>query len=146
MLPVVFMRNRMPDLFSSFGFEPFHRALDMLGGDWPTGVRTFAVDVREEPTRYVIEADLPGVSQEHLDLNFEGDVLTIQARHNSEREDKGEGYHVRERGSGVVSRQFRLPDAVDRDHIEAELKNGVLTVTLPKAEAAKPKRIAVSGQ
>ncbi len=146
MLPVLFTRNRMPDLFSSFGFEPFQRALDLFGGEWPTGVRSFAVDVREDPTRYIIEADLPGVSQEHLELNFEGDVLTIQARHNSEREDKGEGYHVRERRSGVVSRQFRLPDAVDRDHIEAELKNGVLTVTLPKAESAKPKKIAVSGQ
>lgn len=145
MLPVLFTRNRMPDLFSSFGFEPLHRALDLFG-EWPTGVRAFAVDVREEPTRYVIEADLPGVSQEHLELNFEGDVLTIQARHDSEREDKGEGYHVRERSSGVVSRQFRLPDAVDRDHIEAELKNGVLTVSLPKAESAKPKKIAVKGK
>lgn len=146
MLPVLPTRNRMPDLFSHLGFEPLQRALDLFGGEWPTCVQSFAVDVREEPTRYIIEADLPGVSQEHLDLNFEGDVLTIQTRHNAEREDKGEGYHVRERSSGAVARQFRLPDAVDRDHIEAELKNGVLTVTLPKAESAKPKKIAVTGE
>ncbi len=144
MLPVLFTRTRMPALFPNLGLTPFQRILDVFGDECPVCAQSFAVDVREEPTRYVIEADLPGVSRDHLDLNFEGDVLTIQARQNIERQDKGEGYHVRERSCGVVSRQFRLPDAVDRDHIEAELNNGVLSVILPKAESAKPKKIAVT--
>jgi HSP20 family protein len=135
----------MPDLFSDLGFGMFHRGLDLLGGEASPCARGFAVDVREDSSRYVIEANLPGVSKEHLELDFEGDVLTIQARHNAEHADKGEGYHVRERRCGAVSRQFQLPEAVDRDRIEAELKNGVLTVTVPKAESAKPKKIAVSG-
>jgi len=87
---------------------------------------------------------VPGMlERENVNLTVENGVLTIEADQRSETENQGEGYHVRERRVGKVSRSFRLPKDVDADKIGAELKNGVLRLTIPKAESAKPKKIQV---
>lgn len=99
------------------------------------------VDIHEEGDDLIVVADVPGVGPEQLDVNVEDDLLTITGHPTEEtagdfvwREFERVGYY----------RQFRLGERVDRERIQADLKNGVLTLRLPKAESAKPRRIAVS--
>ncbi|UCG16853.1 MAG: Hsp20/alpha crystallin family protein [Phycisphaerales bacterium] len=130
--------------FWSSGLSPVSRMLDLWeGDDWRGHVRRFDVDVREDEEQYVIEADLPGVERENVEITLEDGVLTIEAKHGSDAEDKCEGYCVRERRFGSFARSFRVPNEVDADNIKADLKNGVLSVTLPKSERAKVKKVQV---
>jgi len=99
------------------------------------------VDIYETADALVVVADVPGATKEAVDINVEDGLLTIKAR--PEYESRGDAY-VEEFGLVNFYRQFQLPDAVDQEKIEAQYKHGVLTITLPKAEAAKPKQIAVS--
>jgi HSP20 family molecular chaperone IbpA len=99
-----------------------------------------AVDIFETSTGLVVVADLPGVHQDGLDLRVDDDVLTIQGR--PRVESTGEDQY-REYTLCPYFRQFQLTDAVAQDRITAHLQHGVLTLTLPKAEKAKPRRIPV---
>jgi HSP20 family protein len=106
----------------------------------------FAFDLYETPEDYVVNATVPGLRPEDLELTVQGMVLTISGEikppagaHSSAQ------YQVRERQYGRFSRQFHLPLAVDPDRIQAHLEHGILTVHLPKAEAAKPRRIEIQG-
>jgi HSP20 family molecular chaperone IbpA len=101
---------------------------------------TPAVDIFETSAGLVVVADLPGVQQDGLDLRVDDDVLTIQGRPHVEH--KGEDVY-REYTLHPFFRQFELTDAVDQHRIAAHLQHGVLTLTLPKAEKAKPRRIPV---
>lgn len=148
MLPTIFTRARVPraDFWTS-GLSPVARILDLLeGDDWRGQVRRFDVDVREDEEQYVIEADLPGLDRENVDITVEDGVLAIEAKHGSDAEDEGEGYYVRERRFGKLARSFRVPKEVDTDNIKAELKNGVLSVTLPKTETAKLKKVQIKAE
>jgi HSP20 family protein len=98
------------------------------------------VDIYETGDALVVVADIPGATKEAVDIHVEDGILTIKARPTYEK--RGEAY-VEEFGLVNFYRQFQLPDAVDQEKIEAEYKHGVLTITLPKAEAAKPKQISV---
>ena len=145
MLPTIFTRARVPraDFWSS-GLSPVARMLDLWeGDDWRGQVRRFDVDVREDEDQYLVQADLPGLERENVEITFEDGVLTIEAKHGSDAEEKGDGYCVRERRFGTFTRSFRVPSDVDADNINAGLKNGVLSVTLPKAETAKVKKVQV---
>ncbi|HUU86014.1 MAG TPA: Hsp20/alpha crystallin family protein [Phycisphaerae bacterium] len=103
----------------------------------------FDVDVREDEERYTIEANLPGMEKDAVEVTFEDGVLTIEAEARRDEERKEANFHLRERQVGRCSRSFRLPADADPEKVEAALANGVLTVTVAKAEAAKPRRIAV---
>ncbi len=108
--------------------------------------RQLALDVREEESDYKIEASLPGVKPEDLQIQVMGDTVTIRGESRSEREEKpGGNVLLRERRMGSFSRTFTLPLPVDAEHAQATFKHGVLTLTLPKTEAAKPRRIPVQG-
>ncbi len=102
-----------------------------------------AVDIKEEEDRFVIYADLPGVDPEDIEITMEQGVLTLKGERSEETTKKREGYKRVERVNGSFYRRFSLPDIADAERIEAKGKNGVLEITLPKQEKAKPKRITV---
>ncbi len=106
------------------------------------------VDVTEDANQIVLQADLPGVDQQGLDIQIEQNVLTLKGARNLPRagETAGELYRRYERVAGSFARQFRLPPTVDAEKISASLKDGVLTLTLPKRAEAQPRQIKVSVQ
>jgi len=102
-----------------------------------------AVDIKEEENRFLIQADVPGVDPKDIEITMENGVLTIRGERSDETKKEGEGYTRVERVRGSFYRRFSLPDTADADHIEAQGKNGVLEVVIPKKEKAKPKRITI---
>lgn len=102
---------------------------------------TLHADVAETDSEYWIAAELPGVSLENVKLSIEGDVLTLSVDKRPGQDDRN--YHHVERRYGTFTRAFRLPKAVERDAVQATMKDGVLSIRLPKAEHAQPRRIPV---
>ncbi|MBE2223747.1 MAG: Hsp20/alpha crystallin family protein [Anaerolineae bacterium] len=102
------------------------------------------LDVIENEDGYVIKASLPGVNTESLDVVLEDNVLSIKAEVEAEEVAENEQFHIRERRTGSFSRSLRFPVDVNGDEIVATYTNGVLRVTVPKAEAVKPKQINVT--
>lgn len=104
-----------------------------------------AVDIREEPDRFVISADVPGVNRDDIDITMESGLLTIKGERKLAREQNREGYRRTERLHGTFYRRFSLPNGADAEHISATCKDGVLEVVIPKEESVKPRRIEVRG-
>ena len=104
------------------------------------------VDIFETDNELVFKADLPDVELKDLDVRVENQTLTIAGERKFERKDNGKGYHRVERSYGNFARSFAVPSAFDTDKVNASFKNGVLTVTLPKKEAAKPRQVKVEVQ
>ena len=102
-----------------------------------------AVDIAERDDQYVVKAELPGVTKEDVKITLENNVLTIHGEKKNEKETKSENFHRVERSYGSFERSFTLPTTVKSDKIDAVYKDGVLQITLPKAEEAKPKQIEV---
>jgi len=102
-----------------------------------------AVNVWESGDALFVELEVPGLKSEQLELSVVGGELTIKVER-PEIEEEGVTYHRRERPVGSFTRVVRLPVEVDADRVQAELRNGVLTITLPKAEAARPRKIQVA--
>jgi HSP20 family protein len=102
-----------------------------------------SVDIYETENELVLKADLPDVEQKEIDVRVENQTLTIAGERKFEREDSAKGFHRIERNYGRFVRSFAVPNAFDTEKIGAAYKNGVLTVTLPKKEAAKPRQIKV---
>lgn len=105
---------------------------------WP-----MRVDIREDENRIVIKADVPGMEQKDIQVNVDNGRLTISCERKFEDEEHKENYHRVERAYGQFSRSFQLPNTTDAGNIGASYKNGVLEVTLPKREEAKPRAIQV---
>lgn len=106
-----------------------------------------AMDVAERKDAYVVHAELPGLEPDQVDVSFEKNVLTIRGTKPASFDVNAEGelrIFAAERVSGSFERSVRLPEFVDAERITASFDNGVLTVTVPKAEAAQPRRIAVT--
>jgi HSP20 family protein len=127
-----------------------NRALDeafagSTNGNAATRVWVPAIDLVEKKDAYVVRAELPGVDRENIDISFEKNVLTISGQKNALIEAGSEELRVfaAERVSGTFSRSLRMPDYIDGEKIGAEYKDGVLTVTIPKAEIAQPRKIEV---
>lgn len=102
-----------------------------------------AVDIKEEPNRFVILADLPGVDPKDIEITMDKGVLAIKGERVSEKEESREGYRRVERMHGTFYRRFSLPDAADAEHIEAQARNGVLEIVLPKHAEVQPRKINV---
>lgn len=102
------------------------------------------VDIREEESRFVLTADIPGVAREAIDISLEDGVLTISGERTATGKEPSEGLLRRERATGAFRRQFTLPDAVNSDSISATAQDGVLTIEIPKQEKPQPRRIAIS--
>ena len=110
-----------------------------LGGSWAP-----AVDIYEKDGNIVLKAELPGVDPKDVDVRVENNVLTLRGERKFESEVKREKYHRVERAYGTFSRSFTLPNVVDTGNIKAEYKDGVLHMTLPKREEAKPRQIQIN--
>ncbi len=101
------------------------------------------VDITENESGYQVHADLPGMSREDVQITLDDGVLTINGERKSSFEDKSESCHLSERVHGKFSRSFTLRNTIDTGKIDAEFNNGVLTVSLPKMEEAKPRKIEI---
>ena len=130
----------------NFAFNPIDDVLDTLESAadpvraWSWSAFSPSADVAETADGYRLELDLPGLTEKDVSVTVEGKHLTIAGERKAP---EGDSYTRRERGFGAFERVFHLPDDVDVNRIEAKAKNGVLTVTMTKAESAKPKTIAV---
>jgi len=110
----------------------------MVAGAWAP-----AVDIYETPDSIVLQAELPGLSKEDIDIQVRDSVLILKGERRSEKEVKEGNYLRVERAYGGFQRAFTLPAAVQADKIRAVFKDGVLDVNIPKAEEAKPKQIKI---
>lgn len=150
-------RNGEPNRTTERTFAPmseFDRLRDEINrlfdfDAWPetTGLfdRSFSpsLDVVEGDDDFVVSVDLPGVSEKDIDITVANNVLTIRGEKKGENEEKGT-YYRKETWSGSFQRTISLPNTVDADKVDANMKNGVLSVRLPKREEAKPKRISIN--
>ena len=102
-----------------------------------------SVDIFETENDLVLHADLPGVKMEDIDIQMENGTLALKGERKFEQNEAHKGFHRIERSYGSFVRYFSLPDTVDPEHVRAEFAQGVLTITLPKKEVAKPKSIKV---
>ena len=103
-----------------------------------------AVDIREEESRYLLSADIPGVARENIEITLEDGVLTLKGERRGETATNGQDYSRRERMHGIFMRQFTLPETVDTQNISATVKDGVLDVVIPKQAKPQPTRITIN--
>lgn len=126
------LRELEQEMTGFFGLKPY--AYDWLP----------AVDFREEEDAYVLDAEVPGLEKDDLQIEVQDNAITLKGERKHEHEEKKEGYHRVERSYGRFERSFEVPGGFDGGKVEAKLENGVLHVTLPKREEAKPKHITVN--
>lgn len=112
---------------------------DWLGADTATP----SMDLSETETAYQVRLDLPGVAADDIDIQVNGNVLTIKGERSDEKEEQGRTFHRTERSYGSFARSVTLPCDVVEDHVSASLDGGVLTIELPKAEEARPRKVEV---
>ena len=123
----------------------FNRALDSFFHDYPAGQRASApaVNVREEENSYVLEAELPGLTQSDVDVKVEDNLLTISSVNNEAKTESLEGYLIRERRENTFRRSFVLPQNIDKEAIAAKFKNGLLILEMQKRKEDKTRSIEI---
>jgi HSP20 family protein len=129
--------------------DTMDRMLDSYFGRSIAGFEGYGVvdlDLYQTENDVVIEASIPGISPEDISISVAGEVLTIKGEVKQERENKEADYHIKERRYGSFSRSVTLPTQIVADKANAEFKNGILKLTLPKAEEVKPKTITVKAK
>ncbi len=143
------VRYRPADLWQEmrhfFDQLPESKAMLTDGSVVETGDWTPAVDIHENENNFIIHADLPGIDKENIEVSMENNTLTIKGKRNQFHEKKHKDYVRSERIMGRFYRRFTLPETADGENITAKTEKGVLEVTIPKKEIAKPRSIAVSG-
>jgi HSP20 family protein len=127
------------------GLRLFEDAVTRLMSE-PSAGRPWApaVDIMESEDSITLKADVPDVRIEDLDIRVENNTLTLRGHRKFEKDEKVKGYHRIERSYGEFVRTFALPNTVDNERVAADYKNGVLAITLPKKEAAKPRQVKVA--
>lgn len=128
------LRNQMNRFMSLFDDG---QAARRVSGVFPL------VNITEDKDRYYIRAELPGIKGEEIDVQVTANNISISGERVIEKEDNGVKYHRREREAGSFSRAITLPGDINSDGVEAGMINGILTIAVPKAEAAKPRQITV---
>jgi HSP20 family protein len=131
------IQSEMNRLFNTFFESP------QSGG---TQLRRWipAMDLVETDGEYVLRADLPGLTEKDVNIEFEDNVLTISGERKAEHEERKEGYYRVERASGTFSRSLTLPEGVDPERVRASFDRGVLEVRIPKPEQRKPRKVTIS--
>ena len=132
------LREAMDRLFN----DAFTRPLSMMregGSAWSSP----AIDMYQTDNEVVVKAALPGLKPDEVQINVNNDILTIRGETKHEDERKDQSWHIRERGWGAFERSVTLPSGVVADRANADFENGILTITLPKSEKAKPKTITI---
>lgn len=151
--------RRFPRSPATLSRDPFFRSLDqflsddvfrplalfnrLANGEELTSGWIPAIDVHENEEAYVFTAELPGLDKEDVSITLENNILTVSGERKFEDEAKGDNYRRIERAYGNFSRSFTLPSQVDQQQVAAEFKNGLLHISVPKAEQAKPKKIEI---
>ena len=130
-------RREMDRLFDRF-FEGWPFKLPAEGREWAP-----VVDVSETAKDVLVKAEIPGMDPKDIDVSVQGDVLTLRGERKKEQEEKGENFHRVERRYGAFSRSIRLPAEVDVGKVNANYKDGVLKINLPKTKGAAVKKIEV---
>lgn len=140
-------RSQFPgfDAFPSTGLSLFEDTLNRFFSE-PAAARPWcpAVDISENENALVLSADIPGVKMEEIEIKLEHGTLTLSGAREFQKVDEKGGYHRIERSYGKFQRAFSLPETVDAEKVEAAFDNGVLTITLPKKDVAKPRTIKVA--
>ena len=131
------LQSDMNRLFSSFFETPGNGS--GRGRHWVP-----AMDLVEESEHFVLRADLPGLDEDDVNLEVEGDTLTLSGERKVEHRDEKEGYFRLERSTGAFRRTLHLPEGVDPEGIEASFDRGVLEVRIPKPAETQPKRIEIA--
>ncbi len=134
------IQSEMNRLFNTV-FEPSN------GSNGPSnGGRRWipAMDLVENDADFVLRADLPGLTENDVNIELEDNVLTISGERKAEHEERKEGYYRVERASGHFSRSLTLPEGVDPDRVQANFDRGVLEVRIPKPEQRKPRKVTIS--
>ncbi len=129
------LREAMDRLFD----DAFTRPLSLTGSNWSIP----AVDMYQTDNEVVVKAALPGIKADEVQINVTGEVLTLKGETKQESETKEKAYHIREQRWGAFERSIVLPTEVVADKAKADFENGILTITLPKAEEVKPKTINI---
>jgi len=131
--------------------DPFARMLDTVFGEglYPSedvSNRTWmpSVNIRETEQAFFVEAELPGLTKKDIDITLENNILKLSGERRFEKDTKEESYHRVERSYGSFLRTFSLPSQVNAESVKASFKDGVLTIEVPKAEEAKPRKIAIN--
>jgi HSP20 family protein len=135
---ILSMQREMNKMFNNFFRGGVQDDGDLIPSAW-----TPAVDVAEHEGEYIVKVELPGVAREDVKITMQENILTIRGEKKAEKEAHEPNFHRVERSYGSFQRSFTLPTHVKNDRIEASYRDGILTVTLPKAEDAKPKQIEV---
>jgi len=130
------LRQAMDRLFEDSFVHPSRLWPQLRGGELP-------IDMYQTKDDVVVKAALPGVKPEEVDITITGDVLTIKGEHKEEQETKEEDYLYKEQRYGAFNRSVAIPVQVQSEKAEAVFENGILTLTIPKAEQVKPKAIKV---
>jgi HSP20 family protein len=116
------------------------------GEEITRGVWSPSVDVFENDDKIVLEAELPGMKADEVDVSIENNVVTIKGERKFEKKEEKDNYHRIERSYGSFTRSFTLPRTVTGDEASADFENGVLKITLPKREEARARKIEISGK
>ena len=134
--------DRLNQLFSQ-PFGPLWRLAGAAEQALTAGSFVPAVDIYEDEHNIILTAETPGIDEKDLDISLENNVLTVSGERKMENQEKQDNFHRIERSYGRFTRSFNLPPTVDPDNVKAEFNNGLLKITLPKREEAKPKQIKI---
>lgn len=134
------LQNELKQVFERFFGEPAEGdQSNVVTSQWAP-----RVDIREEPSRFVIEADIPGVDPKNIEIHMDKGILSIRGERSSESKEEGANYTRIERSRGSFYRRFALPDTANPDGIEAKGAHGVLEIVIPKRPETTPRRISVN--
>jgi HSP20 family protein len=132
------LQERMNRLFSDFRGRPLGGEEEISQGAWVP-----PVDIYETPESLVLKAELPGIGRENINIEVKDSTLTLKGEKKFEKDVSDENYRRVERTYGAFQRAFTLPSTIQQDKVKAKFKDGILEITLPKMEEAKPKQIKV---
>lgn len=124
-----------------FGWDPFRELAPFVRAE--AAMFSPAFEVKETKEGYELKADVPGVKESDLQIELTGNRLTITGKRDAEKEERAQTYYTFERSYGSFSRSFTLPDGIDAKGIHADLRDGVLTMHVPRKPDAQPQKIAV---
>jgi HSP20 family protein len=141
------LTHSMEEFFEDFPPRRWMETFEPLGFKWPVGIdfeRSFRVDILDRDKELIVRAELPGVEKDDVEVTISGDRLMIEAEREFEEEEEKETFYRHELGYGELMRTVALPVGVDVEHITAELKDGILSVVLPKIQAAERHTVKVA--
>ncbi len=148
--------SNVPSVPQAAAWDPFRTMRELMRWDpfsslsaFPTpAIPTFAPDFEIKETResFVFTADMPGVAEKDLQVQLSDNRLSVSGKRESEKTEQSETYYATERSYGSFTRSFVLPEGIDADKAHAQLKNGVLSIAIPKRPEAQPRKIAVSSK